>query len=279
MGKTSLEYYCNNCHGSLTDAELDLNALPCTDYCPFCGIGLSKKIQKQSIDLSSNSFLPVFKKASSISRLTLDIPKLDEILHFLTLNDKVCISGVCTQKLIERICVRAQLSHRYGGLDSKVLLVDGANSSDLYQCVDFARQYGLDVNKILDGIISSRAFTIYQLAHTIIKKLHHAIKQYNTRIVVVTNLLNYFTDSPFLDSNEMKTILKEIIQSLHDLQHCLVIVSLKSPTQYDYLFSKFFTRCIDLQQHSDTLSVQIQDDDKQTSLLLHKSQLEIILQH
>ncbi|MGI9565548.1 MAG: hypothetical protein ACR2LL_00860 [Nitrosopumilus sp.] len=101
--------------------------------------------------------MPVFNKASHLPKLTLDIPKLDEQLHFLTLNNKVCLSGIHTQKLIECLCVCAQLPNRYGGLDSKVLLVDGANHSDLYQCVDFVQQYRLDANKILSRIISSRA--------------------------------------------------------------------------------------------------------------------------
>ena len=85
------------------------------------------------------------------------------------------MSGRHTQKILERICVRAQLPHRYGGLNSKVLLVDDVNSSDLYQCVDFRQQYGLDVNNILDGIISSRVFTVYQLTNTIINELTHVI--------------------------------------------------------------------------------------------------------
>ncbi len=70
--------------------------------------------------------------------------------------DKICVSGIHTQKIIERICVRAQLPHRYGGLDTNVLLIDGANSSDLYQCVDFAQQYGLDVNKIQNKLVFGR---------------------------------------------------------------------------------------------------------------------------
>ena len=118
---------------------------------------MHKSLKKHSITSQiHHKPKPLFQKASQIPKLTLDIPKLDSVLHFLTLGQKICISGIHVQKILEKICVRAQLPHRYGGLDSRVLLVDGANSSDLYQCVNFAQQYGLDVYKILDGIISSK---------------------------------------------------------------------------------------------------------------------------
>lgn len=226
-----------------------------------------------------HSSKPLFQKASQIPKLRLDILKLDSVLHFLTLGQKICISGIHVQKIIERICVRAQLPHRHGGLDSKVLLVDGANSSDLYQCVDFAQQYGLDVHKILDGIISSRAFTVYQLTYTIIKELPNAIKQRNVKVVVITNLLYYFTNDPCLDTNEMKIILKEIIKTLKKIQNCLVVVSLGSPTQYDYLFSELFLRTIHIQQDYNELSIYIDDDGKKSLLPLKPDELETISQH
>ena len=255
MEKTSLQYYCGNCKNILKEIDFELEFSSNSESCPFCGIILSDTIQKRFFSSSVKSLPTVFKKASHLPKLILDVPKLDETLHFLTLSNKVCISGTYTQKLLERICVRAQLPPRYSGLDSKVLLVDGANSSDLYLCVDFAQQYGLDVNKILDRIISSRVFPVYQLANIIIKELHHAIKQYDTKIVIITNLLYFFTDSLYLDTNEMKTILKEIIETLDKIQNCLVVVSLGCPTQYDYMFSTMFSRIINIQQNHGTLSI------------------------
>jgi hypothetical protein len=49
----------------------------------------------------------------------------------------------------------------------KVIFIDagGGKSSDIYQCVNLARQYyGLDIKKVLQSIVVTRAFTIYQLA-------------------------------------------------------------------------------------------------------------------
>ena len=275
MNQTSTRY-CNNCKNTVNRLHLVISVM---ESCPFCGTIFSDTKQTSSLSLSANHSDVVFKKASSLPKLTLDIPKLDKTLHFLTLNNRICISGIHTQTLIERICVRAQLPHRYGGLDSNVLLVDGANSSDLYMCVNFAQQYGLDLHKILEKIISSRAFTVYQLADTVINKIPLAIKQHNTKILVITNLLNYFTTDLHADTTEMKTILKEILKSLSKIQNCMIVISLGFTTQYDYLLSKLFSRTIHIEQNYNTLSVQINDNGKKNSVILKKDELEIIPQH
>ena len=275
MKQTSIQH-CSNCKNTINQSHLAISVMK---PCPFCGTIFSDTIQKTSLSHLANHHDVVFKKASSLPKLTLDISKLDKTLHFLTPNNRVCISGIHTQKLIERICVRAQLPHRYGGLDSNVLLVDGANSSDLYMCVNFAQQYGLDLHKILEKIISSRAFTVYQLADTVINKIPLSIKQHNTKILVITNLLSHFTIDLHADTTEMKTILKEIVKSLSKIQNCMIVISLGFATQYDYLLSKLFSRTIHIEQNYNTLSVQINDNGKKNSVILKKDELEIIPQH
>ena len=279
MDNARLQYYCGNCENILKEIDFEIDVSASVESCMFCGVILSDTIQKRFANSYTKPPSIVFKKASGLPKLTLDIPKLDEIIHFLTLNNKLCIKGIHTQKLIERLCVRAQLPSRYGGLNSKVLLIDGANSSDLYQCIDFAQQYGLNVNKILDGIISSRAFTVYQLTNTITQELPFAIKKYNVKVAVITNLLNYFTNNLYFDTNEMKTILKEIIKTLDKIQNCLIIVSLEVPTQYDSLLLELFSRTITIQQSYHTLSVHVNDNGKKNLLILKQDELETIPQH
>ncbi|NND86143.1 MAG: hypothetical protein HKM23_02195 [Nitrosopumilus sp.] len=278
MSKTSLQYYCESCQNILSESNFESDISSSVEPCPFCGVVLSQALQKRFSRPVTKPAV-VFKKASSLPKLTLDIQKLDGLFHFLTLNDKLSISGIQTQKIIERICVRAQLPSRYGGLNSKVLLVDGANSSDLYQCVDFAQQYGLNVNKILDGVISSRAFTVYQLANTVIAELPNIVKKHDVKIVIITNLLYYFTNDLRLDTNEMKMILKEIIKTLNKIQDCLVVVSLGMPSRYDCLFSQLFSRTIRIQQSYGPLSLSVNNNGKKNSILLKKEELETIPRH
>jgi hypothetical protein len=247
--------------------------------CPFCGTLLSDSLQQRRMLHTISTPSVVFQKASKIPKLTFDIDKIDSILHFITTNQKICIAGIHTQKIIERLCVRAQLPHIYGGLDSKVLLIDGANSSDLYQCIDFAQQYGLDAKKILSGIISCRTFTVYQLANLIVHELQNTIKQYDTKIVIITHLLNFFTNDPYLNSHEMQKVLQTVVMSLKKIQNCLVVISLGLPTQFDGMLLQLFSRTIKIKQRYNTLSVHINDMGEIQSVLLDESLLETIPQH
>jgi len=246
--------------------------------CPFCGTLLSDSLQQRKI-YPIHSPVVVFQKASQLPKITFDIDKIDSVLNFLTPDQKICIAGIHTQKLIERLCVRAQLPIRYGGLDSQVLLIDGSNSSDLYQCVDFAQQYGLNAKKILSGIISCRTFTVYQIANLIVNELHDAIKQYDVKIVIVTHLLHFFTNDSYLNQNEMQKILQTVVQSLKKIQNCLVIVSLGMPTALDGMLLQLFSKTIKIKQSYNALSVHIENLGKSHSILLDTSALATIPQH
>ncbi|WP_420545400.1 hypothetical protein [Nitrosopumilus sp.] len=75
-----------------------------------------------------------------------------------------------------------------------------------------------------------------------------AIEKYNVKIIIITNLLHFFTNDLYLDANEMKGILKKIIKVLKKIENCLVVVSFGFEIQYDILFSKLFDRTIDIQK-------------------------------
>ena len=76
------------------------------------------------------------------------------------------------------------LPRRYGGIGSdysKPLTIDAGNCSNIYQFVDFARQYGLEIKNVLRGIVGSRVFTIYHLTYLVIHKLPKIIEQFSSR--------------------------------------------------------------------------------------------------
>lgn len=275
MAKSILQYYCGNCNGILKEAEESLS-LDTIEPCPFCGTLLSETLQRRPLNQQPKTLYPIFQKASHFPKLTFDIKPLDSTLHFLTINQKICITGTNAQKLIERLCVRAQLPIRYGGLDTKVLLIDGANSSDLYQCVDFAQQYGLDVKKALHGIFSSRTFTVYQLANFVTCELENAIKHYDVKVVVITNLLYYFTNDPYLDAREMEQILKQVIKSLEKIKNCLIIISLGTTTRFDEMIFKLFSTTITIKPHNNALSVDVISQGRHNCITLQNDDLEKI---
>ena len=279
MNKTLLQYYCDRCNNILKELNSEISSQNSIEQCPFCGTLLSSSLRQRRMQHKINAPRVVFQKASQIPKLTFDIDKIDSILHFVTPNQKICIAGIHTQKIIERLCVRAQLPCRYGGLDSKVLLIDGANNSDLYQCVDFAQQYGLNAKEILSKIILCRTFTVYQLANLIVYELQNAIRQHDAKIVIITHLLNFFTNDPYLNPHEMQKVLRAVVRSLKKIQNCLVVVSLGLPTQFDGMLLQLFSRTIKIRQSYNTLSVHINDMGKIQSVLLDENLLETIPQH
>ncbi len=107
---------------------------------------------------------------------------------------------------------------KQSGLDAEsVVFVDAGNSSDVYQCVNFARQFGLEIQKVLRGIVVSRAFTIHQLAALVAHELPKAMWQFNAKLVVVSDLLRMFTEDPQVSRKEARYLINEIVESVHKI--------------------------------------------------------------
>jgi hypothetical protein len=126
------------------------------------------------------------------------------------------------------------MSRRHGGFGSpSVIFIDAGNCSDIYQCVNFARQYGLDIQKVMDSIMVSRPFTIHQLAGLLLYELESAaIHRFGAKLVVVSDMLKMFSQEasdPQLDHDEAQWLLKEIAMSLQRISaQVLVAISLSS---------------------------------------------------
>jgi len=270
QSQNKLQYYCSNCKNVLREMEYEVEPSHIVEPCPFCGSLLSDSLQKRP--LVSKSEKPVlFQSASQVPRLTIDIEKIDSSLHLFSIGQKVAIIGYQSQKLIERLIVRAQLPHRYGGLDSHVILVDAGNSSDPYLGISFARQYGLDIRNSLLKIISSRAFTVHQLENLITNELSDVVSKYNAKIVVISELFSMF-DDPYLDKTDAKLLLDSIMESISKLKQCLVIVSISKLEKYSYIIKKSFDRTIVLTNKDDFVSIEI--DNK--NYAIKKSRIEVI---
>jgi DNA-directed RNA polymerase subunit RPC12/RpoP len=250
---TLLQYICSNCntllketYESTIDNRRLLSANP-AEECPTCGSILSKTLkrelkseqkqqQQNSIQQQSrSSLLPKFQTAYEVfdSRLTFDIEKIDDSIS-LKAGERVCIIGErkYTKILLARLCVRALLSKRRGGLNSpKVIVIDAGNSLDVYQHVNFARQYGLDIRKVLNNTIITRVFTIYQLANVIIYELPKAIEQYDVKLIMIYDLMDMFLRDPQLEVKEGQRLVKEIVNSLRKREifgNTLIVTSLSS---------------------------------------------------
>jgi len=92
-------------------------------------------------------------KFQTSSRLRFDIDQTDSLA--IDVGERICLVGKCST-LVDRLCITALLPERHHGFGSHhVVIIDAGNQSDIYQCVNFARQYGLDIKDILRRIVVS----------------------------------------------------------------------------------------------------------------------------
>jgi hypothetical protein len=117
-----------------------------------------------------------------------------DIFPGFALGDFAVLQGSSVLSLTSLLCVKAQLPSQLGGLQSNVVFIDGGNTFRLYQIAQLAQIHHLNPKKVLDNIFISRAFTAYQIAALITKYLKEAIKKYNAKLVIISDIAGFFLD-------------------------------------------------------------------------------------
>lgn len=256
-----LRYICEECGALLMETETPVDSSLYSmnrEECPKCGSPIlnavvSTKEESQTAQLQQ--VLPELRTAYDLdNKLTFDIKELDSLIN-LSIRDRACVIGSrkYTNILLTRLSVRALMAKRRAGLNSpNVIIIDAGNSLDFYLFVNFARQYGLDIQTILKKIIISRAFTVYQLADLIINELPHVLQQYNSKIVIIPSFLAMFGHDPQLDIKEAEFLVKEIMHSLkrkETMGDILVMVSWNydNDSRYNKLLFPTFNKRIEIE--------------------------------
>lgn len=134
-------------------------------------------------------------------------------------------------ELIPELCIRTLLPRNYGGIESPtVMIIDGntnnynlLNKIDFHNCVEQALKYGMDINSVLERIIITRSFTIYQLANIIIYDLSKLIKKYKSNLVIITIDLFTINEKQFSIS-EKQRLLHHIIKKIHNISDSIIVV-------------------------------------------------------
>jgi DNA-directed RNA polymerase subunit RPC12/RpoP len=275
-----LQYYCSSCGKILNESStLTIQKEELREECPSCGALLSSTLQNMELSQPLSHSLQVlsdptpkpaeyqwvdfqtaYKQIQDLSiRFTFDIEKIDSLLD-LEATGTLCIVGEqkYTQMLIDRLCIHSMLPRRYGGIGtdySKTIAIDAGNCTNIYQSVDFARQYGLEINKALKNIVVSRVFTIYQLADLIVNELPKIIQKLSPRkkLLVVYGLLHLFVFDPHIDRVDAKRLIKEIARSLRKLSKSkFVIVSFSScNNEYEKSLIPVFDKRIEITNEVD----------------------------
>jgi len=132
-------------------------------------------------------------------------------------SDSVCFFGEPTiaNILLSKLAVHSLMPKKYGGLKySKIFILDAGNSTDVYQLVNFMKQYGLNVKKAMRKIMICRVFTVYQLTHFLKYELLKTVLKYGTNIVVIPDLLSMFIQQPEADVDEVGFLIRDVIEAL-----------------------------------------------------------------
>ena len=250
-----IQYFCGKCDTALKETETPVSDIAnISEECPACGNRISESLQIKRPGQDRRSQFPVRLQTAYelAAKLTFDIPEFDRLLA-LSVGDRVCISGSRRHAnlIITRLWVHALMPRRYGGLAARrVVCIDAGNCTNLYQCVSFARQYGMEVRSVLRSIVVSRVFTIYQLAGLVVRRLGEAVRQFDAKLVVISDLLKMFTDEPQLKYREARFLIQEIARAISLLpKDVLVVVSLCDPQgKYDKLVLPAFGKRIEIEE-------------------------------
>lgn len=257
-----------------TDAEIEIEAI--VEDCPNCGADLANNLKRRT-ETAVISSLPKLQTAYDLTRFKIDIEKLSRVMPLST-TGSLCIVGYNANLLLTRLCIRTLLPANHGGLDSpNVIVVDAGNRSDFYLAVNFARQYGLDLQDALDRIIVSRTFTIHQLKN-VLRELPKVVQKYQARAVIVPGLLDLFED-PNIKKREARRVIDRIMKAIDELSNkLLVITSLQTGNYANSILPAFEKRIMLSIADRRKLYVEVYDAARSNEVTITEKELKIVKQ-
>lgn len=172
--------------------------------------------------------------APSKALLSLNIRNVDQLFSGFTQGDFAVIQGSSSTALISLLCVRGQLPTQLGGLNTKVVYIDGGNTFDLYRIAELGKAYSFNPKQVLDNIYISRAFTAYQLTALLMQKLKTAIDNVNAKLVIVSDISGFFLD-PDIPDFEAERIFSQVTTFLSNFarEHKIVLITTYQPHKGD----------------------------------------------
>jgi hypothetical protein len=144
----------------------------------------------------------------------LNIQGVDELFPGFAAGDFAVLYGSqSVASIISLLCARAKLPSKLGGLGSNVIFIDGGNTFRADQISRLVRLQQFNSKQTLDHISVSRAFTAYQLTSLILEKLKDAVKKYGAKLVIISDIANFFLDSDIADE-EVQKVYGQIVRYL-----------------------------------------------------------------
>ena len=150
----------------------------------------------------------------------------------LTIDDIACFVKPHSDFVCDTT-VRGILPKRHNGLESPtvyVLVTD--NKFDFYNITEIADKKYRILDRTLKNVIIRRMFTIYQLAHFLIKELEKDITKYKSKLVVITG--DFFLSDPQITKEDKDWLYPQMIQAIKKVVENSIILVF-SPTKLSEL--------------------------------------------
>lgn len=272
------QYECSGCSSILKESPIEILA-PSAEPCPICGSPLSETLRKKRARENTNQDqqdIPALRTAFDLSAPKFGIYQLDAIVaRFAT---SICLLGSrISQSLFWRAIVRSLMPKRAGGSGfSKVLLIDAGNSSDIYLCVDYARQFGISLERLLDGIIVTRAFTVYQLA-ALVRDVGKAARRFGADMIAVADLSKMFVTDPQMQKEEGRLASKigNYLASASSQTPLMAFTSLSSSTSSSEWVARFDT-IIEVLEGKNRILVSTRSGSVRRSVTIQEEQVLLV---
>ena len=146
----------------------------------------------------------------------------------LTIGEIACFVKPHTDFVCDTI-VRGILPKRHNGLESStvyVLVTD--NKFDFYNITEIADKKYRVLDRALKNIIVRRMFTIYQLAHFLIKELEKDITKYKSKLLVITG--DFFLSDTQITKEDKDWLYPQMIKAIKKIVAKSIILVF-SPTR------------------------------------------------
>jgi hypothetical protein len=239
---------------------------------------MSKLIEEKPERVLSSPYEPLKLKTAYdyLDRLSFTVNGTSIKTLELLSCDAVCLFGesTITNIMLTKITVHSLMPKKHGGFkNSKVFILDAGNCTDVYQFVNFMKQYGLNIKKTMRKIMISRVFTVYQLTHFLKFELLKTVHEYGTNIVVIPDLLSMFLQEPEIDVDEVEFLIREVIEVLKVLSvksKVLLITSLSlnnKSSPYHYKLAKNI-----LEIFNKSIEIDKNKTNDKFKILLHEKQ-------
>ena len=151
----------------------------------------------------------------------------------LNLGDIACFVKPHSDFVCDTI-VRGIVPKRHNGLDSStvyVLVTD--NKFDFYNITEIADKKYKILDRTLKNVIVRRMFTIYQLAHFLIKILEKDLEKYKSKLLIITG--DFFLSDPQISKQDKDWLYPQMIQAIKKIRDSIILVF--SPTKLSNLMN------------------------------------------